>query len=291
VNGVVTRYLVEDDVNPTGYPQVFEELTGGAVTRTYTYGLQRIDEEQVLSGAWTPSFYGYDGGGNVRTLTNSAGAITDTYEYDAFGNSFTVSGTTPNNYLYRGEQYDPDLGLYYLRARYYNPLTGRFMSRDPFEGVHSVPATMHKYIYAGADPSNWTDPSGRDIIADVLITAKRTLTTVQALNTIGCFISIGNTVFTAFIAEKIGGWTAVGAAGTYYSCLTIMLEPESALGQWSLWGANMLACGTGLAATINDVNEWSENQTAANEATLVADYTNGVLGCAITALGQDLGPE
>ena len=67
VNGAVTRYLVEDDVNPTGYPQVLEELNGaGAVTRTYTYGLQRIDEEQILNGAWTPSYYGYDGGGNVR---------------------------------------------------------------------------------------------------------------------------------------------------------------------------------------------------------------------------------
>ena len=54
-------------------------------------------------------------------LTNSAGTVTDEYEYDAYGNSFTVSGTTPNNYLYRGEQYDSDLGLYYLRARYYNP--------------------------------------------------------------------------------------------------------------------------------------------------------------------------
>jgi hypothetical protein len=62
----VTRYLVEDDVNPTGYPQVFDELNGSTVTRTYTYGLQRIDEEQIISGAWTPSFYRYDGFGNVR---------------------------------------------------------------------------------------------------------------------------------------------------------------------------------------------------------------------------------
>jgi hypothetical protein len=54
-------------------------------------------------------------------LTNAAGAVTDTYEYDAFGNKINSTGTTPNNYLYRSEQYDPDLGLYYLRARYYNP--------------------------------------------------------------------------------------------------------------------------------------------------------------------------
>jgi len=108
VNGVTTKYLVEDDVNPTGYPQVLDELTSGAVTRTYTYGLQRISQDQLVSGVWTPSFYGYDGGGNVRQLTNSAGAVTDTYEYDAFGNDVYHTGTTPNNYLYRGEQYDSD---------------------------------------------------------------------------------------------------------------------------------------------------------------------------------------
>ena len=93
--------------------------------------------------------------------TNSAGTITDTYEYDAFGNKINSTGTTPNSYLYRGEQYDPDLGLYYLRARYYNPLTGRFMSRDLEDGQRSDPSTLHKYLYAGGDPVNAKDPSGR----------------------------------------------------------------------------------------------------------------------------------
>ena len=111
VNGVTTQYLVEDDVNPTGYPQVVEELTGpigsGVVTRQYTYGLQRISENQVIQGAWAPSFYQHDGAGSVRLLSNAAGTVTDTYEYDAFGNQIYRSGTTANNYMYRGEQYDP----------------------------------------------------------------------------------------------------------------------------------------------------------------------------------------
>ena len=51
VSGVVTRYLV-DDLNPTGYPQVVDELTSGVVTRTYTYGLQRISQDQVISNTW-----------------------------------------------------------------------------------------------------------------------------------------------------------------------------------------------------------------------------------------------
>jgi RHS repeat-associated protein len=176
VNGVVTRYLV-DDLNPTGHSQVVEELSGtGAVERTYTYGLQRISEYQPISNVWTASFYGYDGGGNVRQLTNSAGAVTDSYEYDAYGNEFTVSGSTPNEFMYRGEQFDSDLGLYYLRARYYNPTTGRFMSRDPFDpklgdadGKPIDPRELHKYLYAGGDPANLIDPTGREVSLGKLI--------------------------------------------------------------------------------------------------------------------------
>ncbi len=146
-----------------------DELTGGAVTRTYTYGLQRISQDQVISNTWTPSYYGYDDFGSVRNLTNSAGAITDSYDYDAFGNKINSTGTTPNNMLYRGEEFDSDLGLYYLRARYMNPLSGRFMSRDPNDpppaGLHRMPVDpkkLHKYLYAGGDPVNKIDPRGRE---------------------------------------------------------------------------------------------------------------------------------
>jgi RHS repeat-associated protein len=164
-NGVITHYLI-DDLSPTGYSQVVEEVVSGAVARRYTYGLARISQDQVIENAWTPSFYQYDGRGTVRMLTNSAGAVTDTYEYDAFGNLLDHTGTTPNNYLYRGEQWDPDLSLYYLRARYMNPLTGRFLSRDPEDGDPASPASLHKYVYAGADPVNLVDPSGRASLVD-----------------------------------------------------------------------------------------------------------------------------
>jgi RHS repeat-associated protein len=181
VNGVTTRYLVEDDVNPTGLPQVLEETVGGAVQRVYTYGFQRISENQIIDNQWTPSFYVYDGGGSVRQLTNSAGVVTDEYEYDAYGNSFTKQGTTPNVYLYRGEQFDPDLGLYYLRARYYNPSTGRFLSRDPLDGQAADPRTLHKYLYAGGDPVDVLDPMGRENLVErawttVVQVATRSLT-------------------------------------------------------------------------------------------------------------------
>ena len=113
-SGVTTQYLI-DDLSPTGYPQVVEELVNGQVRREYTYGLERISELQTVNGAPSASFYQYDGRGTVRLLTNSAGAVTDSFEYDAFGNLIASTGTTPNDYLYRGERYDADLGFYYLR--------------------------------------------------------------------------------------------------------------------------------------------------------------------------------
>jgi RHS repeat-associated protein len=152
VNGVMTRYLV-DGLNSTGYPQVVEELVAnGAVVRRYSCGVQFIGQSQIVSNTWETSFYQTDGEGSVRQLTNAAGAVTDAYEYDAFGNEVNSTGTTPNNYLYRGEQWDPDLGLYYLRARYYNPVTGRFLSRDPYAGNTYDPPSLHRYRYATGNP-------------------------------------------------------------------------------------------------------------------------------------------
>jgi RHS repeat-associated protein len=157
--GVSTTYLV-DTANPTGYPQVVEELVNGVVQRVYTYGITRISQSQVISGAWAASFYGYDGQGSVRFLSGSTGAVTDHYTYDAFGNQLVAVGATPNVNRYVGEPLDAALQMTYLRARYMNPGSGRFWTADSAQGNPYDPASLHRYLYAGGDPVNQFDPLG-----------------------------------------------------------------------------------------------------------------------------------
>jgi len=166
-NGVTTKYLV-DTLNPTGYAQVVEEIVDGAVQRAYTYGHDLISQRQLIGGSWVASYYGYDGHGSVRFLTDANGEVTDTYDYDAFGNLIRQTGNTPNVYLYAGEQFDSNLGFYYLRARYLNPGAGRFWTMDSYEGAEGDPASLHKYLYADANPIAYIDPSGHFFVGAAL---------------------------------------------------------------------------------------------------------------------------
>jgi RHS repeat-associated protein len=167
VNGLTTAYLV-DDRNPTGYSQVLEEQPdfGAVPETTYFYGLDLVSQTfRDSNGQTSTHYYGYDGQGTVRYLTSDTtpAAITDTYSYDAFGiliDEWTDGSTSENLYRYTGEQWDPGLGMYYLRARYFNPQTGRFWTMDPFEGNKSEPTSLHKYLYCSADPVNGTDRRG-----------------------------------------------------------------------------------------------------------------------------------
>ena len=178
-----THYLV-DYLNPTGYGQVLEEQPNPGGTPTvpmvkYTYGLDLVNQDR----GGTVSYYGYDGQGTVRYLTSTTPAVTDTYTYDAYGLLLLKLGTTVNNYLYGGEQWDPELGMYYLRARYYHPDIGRFWTMDSYEGSQSDPLSLHKYLYAHNNPINGIDPSGHDLVEQIAVMAIRT--TLFAMNAYG----------------------------------------------------------------------------------------------------------
>jgi RHS repeat-associated protein len=132
-----------------------------------------------------------------------------------------------------GEQYDSDLGLYYLRARYYNPATGRFLSRDPLDGRANDPKTLHKYIYAGGDPVNAIDPTGRDLFETALLDSRSSLEKAvisrAGLSIAGCFLGIAATIH-----EALEGWSAWGAAAGGIACLeAISLNEYARIGSRS----------------------------------------------------------
>ena len=189
VNGATTRYLVDTN-NPTGYAQVLDEIAGNQVTRTYTYGHNLISQRQLISGQWSVSFYSYDGQDSVRMLTGLGGAVTDTYTYDAFGSLIASTGNTPNEHLYAGEALDPNIGFYYLRARYMNPSSGRFLTMDSYEGKTYDPRTLHKYLYVGASPVDNADPSGNESVGEFAI-ANSLNGVIQAMSTIFAMVVAG----------------------------------------------------------------------------------------------------
>jgi len=108
----------------------------------------------------TTSYYLHDGQGSVRAFADADGSITDHYRYTAFGALLEHQGATTNLYLYTGQQFNKLTGLYSLRARYYAPLDGRFLSRDTAEVVLSDPVELNRYVCVANDPVNAVDPSG-----------------------------------------------------------------------------------------------------------------------------------
>ena len=109
-----------------------------------------------MDGAGTVRFYLADHLGSVRGLASASGAITDSYIYDPYGQRTAVTGgaaSTP--FGYAGQYTDAETGFQYLRARYYDPATGQFLTVDPL-----VDSTGHPYAYAEDNPTNFNDPSG-----------------------------------------------------------------------------------------------------------------------------------
>jgi RHS repeat-associated protein len=156
----VTNYLW-DELSQCG--DVVLEMDGsGALLASYVLaGPELISQRR----AGSTSYYLHDAQGSVRALTDLAGAITDQYTYAAFGELLEEEGGTENPYRYTGQQYDEASGLYSLRARYYDPAAGRFLSRDPLEQWRNV-REVNRYSYAANDPVNLADASGRQALAE-----------------------------------------------------------------------------------------------------------------------------
>ena len=99
--------------------------------------------------------------GSVRQWTDAAGTVVGSQAYTPFGIPTDRQGVLPAPFGFAGEWTDAATGLQYLRARWYDPATGRFTQVDPFPGLLSLPTTQHPYAYALNNPLRYTDPSGR----------------------------------------------------------------------------------------------------------------------------------
>ncbi|NJO56410.1 MAG: RHS repeat-associated core domain-containing protein, partial [Rhodospirillales bacterium] len=138
---------VEDGEVETVYVRVGDQLLG------------------LRQGGAQDRFYHLDALGSVRALTNQAGASAAALTYTAFGRRLPA-GETGQVYGFAGEPWSP-VGLAYHRARWLDPVLGRFGSMDPFGGSGGEPVSLHKYLFANGSPVNRSDPSGMFSVAEM----------------------------------------------------------------------------------------------------------------------------
>ena len=152
VNGEKTVYVWDGD-------QVVMELSkGGAVQKRYIRGNDLVYADKGENTEKT--YYVTDMHGNVVQLLDESGNVTKTYEYDSFGNEVKPEKKDENPYRYCGEYYDKETEEVYLRARYYEPSVGRFITRDTYTGESDEPLSLHLYTYCENDGVNYVDCDG-----------------------------------------------------------------------------------------------------------------------------------
>jgi RHS repeat-associated protein len=153
---VTTNYILDGD------KVVYE--TDGTNTIHYTY--DAVGNLLSLNVNGTEYYYLFNTQGDIIGLLNGSGSLVVSYQYDAWGNSTSISGTLKdtigqlNPYRYRGYRYDTETGLYYLNARYYNSEWGRFLNGDSFGGEVGTLLSHNVFAYGLNNPVNKVDPSG-----------------------------------------------------------------------------------------------------------------------------------
>lgn len=154
-NGVTTRYYYD------GEHIVAEGIvSGGTVSEKASYLVQ---DQLVLreDGQGEQSYYGFNGHGDVTELRDAEGKLQNQYDYDIWGSVIRKEEAVEQPFLYSGEYWDSGAQLQYLRARWYDPGNGRFISKDTYEGEMTNPLTLNLYTYVNNNPLIYVDPSGR----------------------------------------------------------------------------------------------------------------------------------
>jgi RHS repeat-associated protein len=150
-NGQRTDFLVD----PTGIGSVTAESTGASTTH-YLYGTGLAGRTDAAGTA----FFNFDAAGNTAELTGTGGSILGQYAYDPFGTVIASNSSDPNAYQFGGKYGLPTdaTGLVFMRARYYDPTAGRFISADPLRLATGDP---NLYRYASNSPAEFADPTGQ----------------------------------------------------------------------------------------------------------------------------------
>ncbi|MEW6745504.1 MAG: RHS repeat-associated core domain-containing protein [Planctomycetota bacterium] len=157
-NGVAKRYVVDRSRSMSHV--LCETDEAGTISAYYVHGPQIV---AGIGADGSEHYYHANDIGNVLALTDRNGQITDRYGYTPFGLLWGREGATGNPFTYVGalgvmEEAD---GLYFMRARFYDPETGRFLGKDPVEGALTAPQGLHRYVYGENDPVRMLDPTGK----------------------------------------------------------------------------------------------------------------------------------
>ena len=151
VNGTTTKHIWD------GSQIALELNAAGAVTNKYIRGINLVAADNT---AGARSYYVYNGHGDTVQLTGASGNVIKSYEYDAFGNELNIDNNDTNVFRYAGEYFDKETGTIYLRARYYDPTIGRFITEDSVWGNANDPLSLNLYTYCYNNPINLLDPDG-----------------------------------------------------------------------------------------------------------------------------------
>ena len=117
-----------------------------------------VDDVLVEQGANT-FYYHKDGLGSVINLTDASGNVVKSYTYKGFGEIYSETGTLNQPFTFTGREFDPESGLYFYRARYYDPRAGRFLTKDPI-GFAGEDVNLYRYVQN--NPINLLDSLGLD---------------------------------------------------------------------------------------------------------------------------------
>ncbi len=160
MGGSTVRYTYDDQ------SVLLQTDISGQTIAKYDYGTNRLlSLSHVTEGR---QFYLFDALGSVSNLTTPAGAIQARYQYDAFGNQRAQVGSSYNRFTFTGHEQDKETNLYYFKARFYDPDTGRFINQDPYLGDIDTPPSLHRYLYAYSNPLVYIDLDGYESVSTMI---------------------------------------------------------------------------------------------------------------------------